>query len=218
MPQSPWFSFTKVFDITADTSPWDCEYDRQHPIRRRFRADGANYGFQQKSAEILTGITNLRFDNLDGVYIIAYHKKPIYVGHAQGGESILSRLAKHRIKLTGSKVLDVTHPRRWQEFVRIRYNNNKGRQSMLNDTLKDFSFSAFYYEKAANGLLSAALLRKLRLLERRIYWYLKEKFPEEMTLNDPSGLGKGLSARFEIMLPEDSKRSKPKTKKSKHRR
>ena len=77
-----------------------------------------------------------------GVYLISQHGRVIYVGHAQGAETFLTRLRKHRLKLTGSDGgSGIHHPLRWRLFAQQRYAGGAMRPE--DDTLADLAFSLF---------------------------------------------------------------------------
>lgn len=165
MRQEPWRCFGDAFHVPKDTNPWpDLRYDRiegtWRPVRTRFHAD------RRRGPPLVPRGPEVRsLVRRHGIYLIAQHGRILYVGHALGGETFLTRLRKHRLKLTGSDGgSGIGHPLRWQAFARARYAD--GRLLPEDDTLAGFAFSLFAMPdpaldeiKVAEGLVYRGCLR-----------------------------------------------------------
>jgi len=177
MGQSAWYSFGSTFDVPIDESEWALGYEKAtvwRPARDLFRPDYKTvYGMRQRA----NTANGLRFDRLKGVYIIAYKRRPIYVGRAGGSESLASRLGKHRIKLTGSNWgVGISHPFRWRAFVQSRYSCEPA--LLRGDNLADFMFTTFP--------LTSPTSFELEQLESSVYADLADSEGAANLLNDPT--------------------------------
>jgi hypothetical protein len=176
--QTPWYNFVDIFDVPVDASGWDHTYIKSGsvciPNRERFRpALRTTYGLRQR----IIPQRGLEFARLKGVYLISYKGRPLYTGHAMGSESILSRLGKHRVKLTGSNWgKGVAHPRRWQTFTQRRFQESLALRQ--NDRLADFSFSVFPVEAPSRAVLKD--------LEGQTYRAMSDAVGSDNLLNDPA--------------------------------
>jgi hypothetical protein len=172
--QTRWYRFGEAFEVPVDASPWaDRAYRGGCPDRDRFDFRGTTFGLKHRD----DAPDGHRFNELSGVYLISYRGRPIYVGRARGRESIMSRLGKHRLKLTGSNAgKGICHPTRWERFVRHRYAANPALAE--NDALLDFSFSAFIVRGPTTP-------EQLKTLEGRVYWAVTNVFDRSQMLNSP---------------------------------
>lgn len=192
MAQTAWFSFNSTFDVPIDASVWVQGYEKAavwRLARDLFRpAYKTVYGLRQR-CDTANG---LRFDRLKGVYVIAYRRRPIYVGRAGGSETLASRLGKHRIKLTGSNWgVGVYHPFRWQAFVKNRYAREPA--LLQNDGLADFMFTTFP--------MAAPTLSQLEQLESSVYADLADAEGAANLLNDPGKVAPLRTRHTSIVLP-----------------
>ncbi|WP_127347510.1 hypothetical protein [Pseudidiomarina mangrovi] len=150
MKMSPIIYWKDCFDIPIDKSVWST-IDTQ-PYRRT--DDGMTANRDQATFGSLTKGLVLRDEcalhrKQKGLYCIATGgfsggelPPAFYVGIAHG-ETVLSRLQKHRVKLSGSNVGSshssaggVKHPNTWQKYARERYLTIGG----PSDTLADVRF------------------------------------------------------------------------------
>lgn len=201
MRQSIWYQFIDVFDVQADGSDWSLGYEcliSGHknptkipvPKRCRFQPQGkTKFGLMQRSGTV----DGLILKKCHGIYIIADEHGPIYVGHARGAENFLSRLGKHRLKLTGSHGgIGILHPKRWRNYAVRRYRARPG--IMRNDTLVGFRFSLFVVDNPT--------LEQVKKLEGRVYRALADAVGPDRLLNDPARIDKTAQLALIVQIPE----------------
>jgi hypothetical protein len=129
-----------------------------------------------------------------GVYLIGYQGKIIYVGHACGGETIRTRLAKHRIKLTGSSAAGVAHPERWRAFTTSRFQQSP--RLIQSDTLEGFSFS-YIPTTTKNDGYSRSLVKSLETIDYSHACNIQNEQPQ---LNDSSKIIKTVTVSVEATI------------------
>lgn len=169
--QSPWIRYNAHFEITPDPSPWDLRYE-DNKLHSPIRPPLVGFGVEERSLEG-------SLMKMHGIYLIGFEGSVIYVGRAGGSETIGTRLAKHRVKLTGSSNPGIFHPKRWRGYAQARY--------VENDILENFCFSYF----AADN--------DLKDLEAEVVSEVIKKQGSPPMLNSPGGLKKDFK-RVGILL------------------
>jgi hypothetical protein len=104
------------FEIPLDETPWQGLYNNTAPAREL-----ATFETFTRALNPLQEYRDF-YNNAFGVYILIFSIPcpAFYVGIASG-ESILNRIRKHRVKVTGSNVgSGVNHTREWRSFAQQR--------------------------------------------------------------------------------------------------
>ncbi len=192
------------FNVPADSTKWNGEYTIVAKHGRTPARQRADFQTPRYALEPITAIAK-ELDSVYGIYAIGveYPSPAIYIGIAAGGskspEGILSRIRKHRVKITGSHVGKsrdtvggVNHTAGWRYIAKQR--SRLFQASRLLDTCQDVwlrigaahdTAGAPLSDKATLEIFESMLASNHQGLYRELaqsFWPKCETIPECLTV------------------------------------